>query len=38
MSSKDDDVDVLRVAARAEFGSEIPPDVAGWLTVAGIEP
>ncbi|MBA3748337.1 MAG: hypothetical protein H0W96_12730 [Solirubrobacterales bacterium] len=34
----DDDADVLRLAARAEFGADIPPDVADWLTVAGVEP
>ena len=34
----DDDPDVLRLAARAEFNGDIPPDVADWLTVVGVEP
>jgi hypothetical protein len=34
----DDDVDVLRLAARAEFGSDIPPHVADWLTAVGVDP
>ncbi len=33
----DDDIDLLRLTARAEFGSDVPPDVADWLTVVGVE-
>ncbi|MDX6679434.1 MAG: hypothetical protein QOE31_3486 [Solirubrobacteraceae bacterium] len=34
----DADADLLRLAARAEFGSDIPPDVADWLTAVGVQP
>jgi hypothetical protein len=30
------DEDLLRLAARAEYGDELPPDVAAWLADAGI--
>jgi len=33
----DDDDDLLRLAARAEFGSDVPPYVEGWLAARGIE-
>ena len=34
----DDDMDVLRLAARAEFNGDVPPDVADWLATVGIDP
>jgi hypothetical protein len=33
----DDDDDLLRLAARAEFNGDPPPYVAGWLALRGIE-
>jgi hypothetical protein len=33
----DDDEDLLRLAARAEFDGEPPPYVADWLALRGIE-
>ncbi len=35
-SVPDDDDDLLRLAARAEFGDDVPPHVAGWLDLRGI--
>lgn len=29
--------DLLRLAARAEFNGDVPPDVADWLQDAGVE-
>jgi hypothetical protein len=34
----DDDDDLLRLAARAEFDGDPPPYVADWLALRGIEP
>lgn len=34
----EDELDVLRLAARAEFGSDLPPAVADWLTAVGVDP
>ena len=34
----DDDDDLLRLAARAEFGDDVPESVADWLADVGIEP
>ena len=31
-----DDDDLLRLAARAEFGDDLPPHVANWLDLRGI--
>jgi hypothetical protein len=33
----DDDEDLLRLAARAEFDGEPPPYVADWLALRGVE-
>ncbi len=33
----DDDDDLLRLAARAEFGAHPPPYVADWLALRGID-
>ena len=34
----DDDPDeILRLAARAEFGRHVPQDVAGWLAARGVD-
>jgi hypothetical protein len=33
----DDDEDVLRLAARAEFGDDVPADVADWLAEVGVD-
>jgi hypothetical protein len=30
--------DILRLAARAEFGRHIPQDVLDWLTARGVHP
>ncbi len=35
--SAEDDLDLLRLAARAEFGSSPPEDVAAWLAAQGVE-
>ena len=32
----DDDADLLRLAARAEFGDHPPEDIAAWLQDAGV--
>ncbi len=32
----DDDADLLRLAARAEFGDNPPEDIAAWLQDAGV--
>ena len=32
----DDDADLLRLAARAEFGESPPPEIAAWLQDAGV--
>jgi hypothetical protein len=32
----DDPHDILRLAARAEFGRHVPEDVAGWLAARGV--
>jgi hypothetical protein len=32
----DDDDDLLRLAARAEYGEHPPPEIAAWLADAGI--
>ncbi|HEV7885243.1 MAG TPA: hypothetical protein VGO81_16845 [Solirubrobacteraceae bacterium] len=34
----DDDDDLLRLAARAEFNGEPPPYVADWLALRGVQP
>jgi hypothetical protein len=34
---EDDEGDLLRLATRAEFGDDIPADVADWLAVAGVD-
>jgi hypothetical protein len=34
----DDEDDLLRLAARAEFGSDPPPYVADWLALRGVQP
>jgi hypothetical protein len=33
----DDPEDILRLAARAEFGRHVPQDVADWLAQRGVE-
>lgn len=35
-SSKADDVDLLRLAARAEYGEDPPEEIRAWLADAGI--
>jgi len=32
----DDEADLLRLAARAEYGDHLPPEIAGWLQDAGV--
>jgi hypothetical protein len=34
---EDDPLDVLRLAARAEFDGHPPPPVAAWLEEVGVE-
>jgi hypothetical protein len=33
----DEPEDILRLAARAEFGRHTPPDVADWLALRGVD-
>jgi hypothetical protein len=33
----DDPDEILRLAVRAEFGRDVPQDVAGWLAARGVE-
>ena len=33
----ENDIDLLRLAARAEFTGDVPADVAAWLTETGVD-